>query len=172
MRLVIAGLNPEPWTSPQVSIGRKGGKHFPMFYSNEQMKNYKSALAQEVKHQLPEDFELLEEPISLVFYFWRRLDEYKSPQARRSRKHEADATNLQKATEDALQGTLFKNDKDVVSVTSYLMEQTHSTEPAVVIDVNTKPSLPVVMIDRETPIGNSQDPHSNEREEVAEEFFG
>ena len=174
MRFEILDLNPEPWTSPQVSIGRKGGKAFPRFYSNEQMKNFKEALAEAVRQKLPEDFEPFEIPIGVTFYFWRRLDEYQSPQARTARKHEADATNLQKAAEDALQGVLFKNDKDVSVVTSYIMEQAHDTRPAVVVEIEQYPKKPVVLLkderQQELPL-DDRDPYADKREALAEEYF-
>lgn len=169
---VIPDLNPEPWTAPAVSIGRKGGKVFPQFYSNEQMKNYKAAVTFEIDKQLPEFFTPIEGPVKLTFYFKRRLDEYKSPQARASRKHEADATNLQKATEDAIQGVLIKNDKDVVGVESWILEQGHDTDPGVAILLETEPSTPTIDFGPGLSEKDETDEHSQARIELTEEIFG
>jgi hypothetical protein len=79
---------------------------------------------------------MMEGTFVLYFYFWRRREEYQTPQARSHRKHEADVTNLQKATEDALQGVLFKNDKDVREVHSVLIAQGPDVEPGVVIGID------------------------------------
>jgi hypothetical protein len=73
--------------------------------------------------------------LEVKFWFWRRRDEYKTPQARTHRKHEADATNLQKATEDALQGILYKNDKDNRHVESFVVEQGPNVEPMIAIAI-------------------------------------
>lgn len=172
-QIVIRGLNPEPWTSPEVGIGRRNGKPYPRFYSNEQMKNYKAAVQSETEAQLPPGWEPCDENVSLTLYFWRALEPYQTPQARRSRKHEADATNLQKATEDALQGVLFTNDKNVIHVESWIMEQEHHTEPLIVIEMTANPHRPAMTLEEtEEPIRNDRDPHADLRAETAEEFFG
>src|SRR5687768_284355 len=98
-------LNPEPWTAPSVSVGRgKGGKVFPQVYANAQLKAYQEAVREEARSQLPDKWEPYEGEILLHFYFWRQMADYESHQAKRVRKHQADVTNMQKATEDALQG--------------------------------------------------------------------
>jgi Holliday junction resolvase RusA-like endonuclease len=136
---VIPGINPVPWTSPEVSIGRKGGKVFPQVYASAELKNYKTALAEEVQEKYP-DVDVIEDEIALRFFFWRRLDEMRGN--RRRKGHVADATNLQKAAEDALQGVLFKNDQQVVHAESWVMAQHDAVEPLVVVELTWHPERP------------------------------
>lgn len=118
-------VNPDPWAIGPLQLGRRNGKMFPMIGPNRQLAAYKEA----VKEQLA-DVNPLEsgQQYDLTFYFWRRLDG-----SGRNLKHTADATNLQKATEDALQGVLFENDRDVLRITSVIVEQGPEVRPMVVI---------------------------------------
>lgn len=138
----VLDVNPEPWAIGDLSVGRKGGKMFPMVGRNQQLWYYQQA----IKEALGKPDLWIEGPIDLRFYFWRDRAEYQTPQARGHRKHEADLTNLQKATEDALQGVLFKNDKDVRHVVSWMMEQGPGVNGKVVIAIRpldpVKPNLP------------------------------
>lgn len=120
----VLAVNPDPWAIGPLGVGKRGGKYFPYVGRNNQLHSYKEAVAAELAevHPLPEG------TYDLAFYFWRRLDEHAS-----GRKHIADATNLQKATEDALQGILFDNDRDVHRITSTVVEQSDTTKPHVVI---------------------------------------
>jgi Holliday junction resolvase RusA-like endonuclease len=97
---------------------------------NQQLNAYKEAVREELGEQ-----ELQQGEHTLYLYFWRNRPEYTTAQARTHRKHEADLTNLQKATEDALQGVLFANDRDVKEVHSVLMAQGPDVEPAIVIGI-------------------------------------
>ena len=67
----------------------------------------------------------VETELALQFYFWRELD---TPQSKK-----ADATNLQKSTEDALHELLFVNDRQVQDVRSIICEQDVGVEPTIVI---------------------------------------
>jgi Holliday junction resolvase RusA-like endonuclease len=129
-KVIIRGVNPEPWTSPSVSVGRKNGKAFPMVYKSAGLKAYQEAIGEAVSGRKPTTG-----PISVTFYLWRQLPAYETDRQRKARKHEADATNLQKALEDALQGHLFENDRDCHHVQTFIMEQGHDTEPLIVIEV-------------------------------------
>ena len=137
----VLDVNPEPWAIGDLSVGRRNGKAFPMVGRNNQLHSYKEA----VKEALGDPGIFFEGPIELQFFFWRRRDEYKTPQARTHRKHEADATNLQKATEDALQGVLFKNDKDVNDIHSVVVEQGSDVTPRVVVAIRKGTEFPKVM---------------------------
>lgn len=128
---LVLEVNPEPWAIGPLSVGRRGGKVFPQVGRNMQLHSYKEAIKEAIG--TPDVF--FTGPIELKFFFWRRRDEYKTPQSRGHRKHEADLTNLQKATEDALQDIIFKNDKDVVSVRSHMMEQSANATGKVVIGI-------------------------------------
>ena len=127
----VLPVNPEPWAIGDLSVGRRGKAVFPQVGRNHQLHNYKEAIKEAIKETYEPVF--LEPSIELAFFFYRRRDAYRTPQARGHRKHEADLTNLQKATEDALQGILFKNDKDVVHVDSWMGDQSETEEPCTVI---------------------------------------
>lgn len=133
----VLDVNPEPWAIGDLSVGRRGGKVFPMVGRNNQLHMYKEA----VKEEIGDTDHWFEGHIELDLYFWRRRDEYKTPQARGHRKHEADGTNLAKATEDALQGVLFKNDKDVRAMTWEIVEQSPTAEPCVIVGI--RPYQPI-----------------------------
>lgn len=124
-------VNPEPWAIGDLSVGRRNGKYFPMVGRNQQLYSYKEAIREELgKPDLWFDGQ-----VELCIYFWRRRDDYKTPQARTHRKHEADGTNLLKATEDALQGVFFKNDKDVQRAVWEIVEQGPDVQPRVMIGI-------------------------------------
>lgn len=75
---------------------------------------YQQALRDELKRTYPpHEMELLQPDYELDFWFWRNTE----------RGNVADATNLQKASEDALQGLLIQNDQQVVRVASTIVEQ-------------------------------------------------
>ena len=119
-------VNPDPWAIGPLSVGKRGGKFFPQVGRNSQLAAYKDAVKELLAH-----VEMLPEAqYSVTFYFWRRLDGNKT-----TKKHVADATNLQKATEDAIQGVLIKNDRDVRDVRSVLVEQTPETQGRVVMRI-------------------------------------
>lgn len=122
-------VNPEPWAIGDVSVGKRGGKIFPRVSPNGQLVAFQEAVRSELngREALPPG------EYDLYFYFWRRLDDYETESGRRHRKHYADATNMQKATEDALQGVLIDNDRNVRKVGSEIVEQGPDVTPAIVI---------------------------------------
>lgn len=117
-------VNPDPWAIGPLGVGRRNGKLYPYVGKNAQMDAYK----QTVKELLVDSRPLPEGEYTLTFYFWRRLDSHES-----GRKHQADATNLIKATEDALQGMLFDNDRAVRDVRGVIVEQHAEARPFVVV---------------------------------------
>lgn len=134
MRLwMLLDINPEPWAIGPVGSARRGGKLTSYVGRNAQLHAYEEAVKEEVQSQLPTDFKMYEGKVLLRMYFWRNRAEYVTPQARTHRKHEADLTNMQKATEDALQGVLFKNDKDVAAIHSIIMNQGPEVEGTIVL---------------------------------------
>jgi Holliday junction resolvase RusA-like endonuclease len=130
----VLDINAEPWAIGPLSIGyAKGGGKFPSVGQNAQLKAYQEAVAESVKRQFAGEMIPLGEKVELEFYFWRNRAEYTTASQRAHRKHEADATNMQKATEDALQGILFANDRDVSSIRSVIVEQGPDVSPRIVI---------------------------------------
>jgi Holliday junction resolvase RusA-like endonuclease len=124
----VLDVNPEPWAIGPVGYRRSGGKMSAYVGQNQQLNAYKEAIKESIGKQ-----DMLTGKVSITFFFWRNRAEYTTPQSRSHRKHEADATNMQKATEDALQGILYGNDKDNMHVESYVVEQGPDVEGKVVI---------------------------------------
>ena len=117
----VTGINPEPW-----AIGtpfRRGSKGLGIS-PNGKLKAYQEALKEEFPQQNAHAV-LHEGELSVQFYFWRSS----------AHGNVADATNLQKATEDALQGLLYVNDRSNLHVQSDVMEQTPETSPHILIVV-------------------------------------
>lgn len=128
----ILEINPEPWAVGPIGYARRGGKMSAYVGRNAQLDAYKES----VKEALADvETRMLDGKISLRLFFWRTRQDYETAQGRRHRKHEADTTNLQKATEDALQGILFENDKDVIDVHSSMVDQSPTAPGRVVIGV-------------------------------------
>ena len=130
-RFIVIPVNPEPWAVGSLGIGKRNGKFVPRLSPNPQLVSYKEA----IKEHLADEEMLPPGKYALEFYFWRRLDQYELESGRKHRRHVADATNMQKATEDALQGVLFDNDRDVQWIHSLIMEQGPDVDPKVAIGV-------------------------------------
>ena len=112
----IWDINPEPWRSPGIpsrGTPAKDGK----------LEAYQTALKEMLDGRAiryEEDTRL-----SVTFYFWRS-----------TRKGQpCDLTNLQKATEDAIQGVLLYNDKMDWHVQSFMMDQGPEVRPCIHIVV-------------------------------------
>jgi len=120
------GVNPEPWTVGLATPVRRAGKVSSFMSPDPQLVNYKKALQQEFDLNYSSVLMALG-PVQLDLYFYRRLDRYDTEAGRKSQRHVSDATNLQKAFEDAMQGKLYENDRQVVDVHSRIMEQTPET---------------------------------------------
>lgn len=123
-------LQPEPWTAPSVGVGRRNGKPFPQVYQSEAQRSYKEAVREELAHYNPV---ILEGPVQLRLYFWRALPVYVTDSTKHHRKHRTDLTNLQKLLEDSLQGVLFANDRNVIHIESWLVEQEPDTDSKVMV---------------------------------------
>lgn len=126
-------VNPEPWAIGPVGTGRRGGKIWAYVGQNQQLKAYQEAVREEVGEQT-----LLEGDIYLLFLFWRQVRS-------EDNKNYADTTNLQKSTEDALQGCLYKNDRASRRVTSILMAQGPDVEGRIIVGIESysEPVLPI-----------------------------
>lgn len=160
----ISGINPEPWAVGQVGVRNVKGKPQPFIGPNPQMVTYKNAIAEEIKKQNPV---LINHPCAVWFYFWRKLDKYTTVEDKGHQRHIADATNLQKSTEDALQGVAITNDRLVVQTCSLVVEQSIETNPGLVIVMN----WPFVQKDSfELDVAFSRD-FTKERERAATSIF-
>lgn len=114
-------VNPEPWAIGEISVVRnkKTGKNIPVVSPNANLATYQDAVRSELAAlgaamKLPS--------YSIRFHFCRVMASYKSASGRTLHRNQADVTNMQKATEDALQGVIIGNDRDVLRVESVRVE--------------------------------------------------
>ncbi len=133
---VLWGINPQPWTVGNVGVGRKGGKVFGTVAKKAELRNYQDAVIEGMKSLDLSPEVCTTDFVVLRFYFWRQIEEYQG-EKKLVVKHRADATNLQKATEDALQGILYKNDNQVCGVECWIVEQERGEnfEPCIVFEI-------------------------------------
>ena len=125
------GLQPEPWKAPGAQTGRrKGGKVYATLIKDGRLGAYQEAIREEL-----EDFDLEmydeDEYFMLEMFFWRKLEEYTPTLGRKSKRKWADATNMGKAFEDALQGVVYPNDAMSVCPVPRIVSQKEDTGPAV-----------------------------------------
>lgn len=121
-------INPEPWAVGDISIGRKNGKYFGRMSPNSNLAQYQNAVREELE-LIPaghEPFPTVN--IGLKFYFWRQRSKYIDAGDHVRTRNQADATNMQKGLEDALQGYLFDNDRNVRQITSLIVDQSTDIE--------------------------------------------
>lgn len=128
-------INPEPWAIGPVTAARNrsNGGMYGKVGRNQQLHAYKMAVAEQLGEY--KTF-MMPGPYVARYYFWRRRDNYTTPNQREHRKHEADLTNLTKSTEDACQGILFGNDRDCIGIENYMFEQGADVTPRVVVGVS------------------------------------
>lgn len=131
MDTYILRINPEPWAMGTAfpMKGRGGAGISP----NRKLVAFQAA----AKEAILADYEpitLILDPILLRFYFSRKLETL-SYGDKKAHANGSDATNMQKALEDAMQGILYKNDSQVVAVESVVCWQDADTDPFVIIEV-------------------------------------
>lgn len=127
----LPGINPEQWAIGPLSVTNRGGTKRPFVGPNQSLLTYQKAVQTELERQGVT--KLVDRECELTFYFWRRLDRYATAAGRGHARHVADATNMQKALEDALQGTLITNDRLVRRISSEVVEQSPDTHPGIII---------------------------------------
>lgn len=115
-------VNPEPWGVGPLGVSRTGGGLHPYMGRNQQLYAYQEAIKDELIRLYPGYIELKPPYYELDFYFWRNQAVYEGAN-KTVQKNIADATNMQKATEDALQGLLIENDRLVTRVSASIMAQ-------------------------------------------------
>lgn len=118
-------INPEPWRVPPMSAVRSkhNGKLVVASNRDEQLASYQEAVREEIALQ---GGYLMSPPYKIEFWFWRNLARHKK---------EVDATNMQKACEDALQGLIINNDRNVRSIHTESVEQGATTPGMILIVV-------------------------------------
>lgn len=137
----LEGLNPEPWTAPEGSIGRANGKLYVQMHKSATLDSFQRALKAELGNYDTKMYPA-SQLVYLKLWLWRNLHVYESDKGKKVRRHAADATNMQKAVEDALQGVLFKNDNQVLWVQTHVVEQGPEVQPCIVIEVGTMNPTP------------------------------
>lgn len=165
-------VNPQPWTTPPFYPARAGGKMIVKAGRNESNEVFKQAVKEELLRQGATMLTGKWNRVTLGF--WRRREQYKDSIGRTRTKNWADATNMQKLTEDALQGILFENDRDNFEITSRIVQQDITTTPGVLILCESFEeipgwSLPPEFLDLEHEIMNAQLSNSLREYEAAEE---
>lgn len=128
-RHYILRINPEPWAIGDVTAGRKDGRISGRISPNPNLVAFQNA----VREELQGVTKLNISDYSLTFFFWRQQARYLDAADRRRQRNQADATNLQKGLEDALQGVLFDNDRDVKDIRSVIVEQGPKVESCILI---------------------------------------
>lgn len=125
--------NPEPWRVPPMQPGwsKKTKKMIVKSGADTMLQAYQDEV-RDVLHS--QNAYMMEGKYRLDFYFHRTSESETSPNSgKRSR---SDATNMQKAIEDALQGVVIENDRDVVDVRSRVIQPARIIpEPFVVVRV-------------------------------------
>lgn len=132
---LIEGINPEPWEPPESAIGRRAGKPYIQHYSPEKYKNFTEAVRSAFSQEYPDFVPIDGEVLDVRFFLWREQSVFETPTGRKSQANIADATNMQKAIEDALQGLLYVNDRDNHRVSCEIMSQDKETEPAILVQI-------------------------------------
>lgn len=126
---ITDGVNPEPWESPKGSVARaKDKKFYVQMHKPFKLRAFQEDFAETFVNQNP-DAMLLDGQVRMEIYVWRNVD-------REVKANIADATNMQKAIEDALQGILYENDRQVVDCRTVIVAQSTVTEPAIVIKIH------------------------------------
>lgn len=133
----VLHVNPEPWTIGPVMVGRKKKGVYGTIGRNQGLYAYQQTVKAAVSYSGP----MLEGSLELIMFFWRNRADYTTHQARTVRKNEADATNMGKALEDALQGVLYKNDKDVKINHNFVIEQGPAVTGKIVLGVRKIPAV-------------------------------
>jgi hypothetical protein len=125
--IIILGINPQPWAVGTTYTGRSKGNIRSGLAPNNTLVAYQNAIKEEMGFREITPFTEFDR-IMFRFYFWRRIESWDG-----GKNKIADATNLQKALEDAFQGILWPNDQQNIQVCSTIMDQREETEPAILI---------------------------------------
>lgn len=128
-------LNPLPWTPGTITSARgKGGGRYAKMIKDPALEFYQEAVREAMWETYPDIVTSPKgTPLRMEFYFWRQLEGASDAEGKKHRAHRADATNLQKALEDALQGVLYENDQDVIDIRSIIVDQEQDTKAGIAI---------------------------------------
>ena len=129
-KVYVLDINPEPWAMGTAFAlrGRKGAGISP----NRKLVAFKEA-AREAIQSAYTTFKFTG-PVSVRLYFSRAL-ETMNYGAKTSHANQSDATNMQKAFEDAMQDILYENDRQVVDIHSTIVHQSPDAKPMIVVEI-------------------------------------
>ena len=120
----IVDINPIPWRVPPFSVGRgKNRGAYVVAGRDAELHAYEEAVRDEITRA---GAYMMPPPYMLQFWFCRNLGDNQNA---------ADVTNMQKSTEDALQGTVIDNDTNVIDVFSHRLLQAETAPGFVIIEV-------------------------------------
>jgi Holliday junction resolvase RusA-like endonuclease len=155
MILLIEGINPQPWMAGKLSTKRAGHRVLPIQFKDENLRVYQEALHESAAEALSR----LEAPLPLFpkgtllrvhFSFWRKIEQYTNLETGKVTTPKVpDVSNMVKATEDALQGLFYFNDRDNRVVTGHLVDVGPDVEPIVMVAIEQYEAdkIPLWMID-------------------------
>lgn len=120
----VVDINPIPWRVPPFSVGRgKNRGAYVVAGRDAELHAYEEAVRDEVAAQ---GAYMMPGPYMIQLWLSRKTSDNVNP---------ADVTNMQKSTEDALQGVVIENDTETVSIFSHRLLQSDSAPGFVVIEV-------------------------------------
>lgn len=134
-------LNAEPWAIGPLGMGRKGKGAYPFIGPNQKLQAYQEAIKESLSGA-----EIIEGEVEVRLYIWRQIETLKVYGGRDRKGKTSDATNIQKATEDAIQNLLIQNDRLVRRISTEIVSQDEGTEGKIVIHI-----LPYVSRELEIP---------------------
>lgn len=136
--VIIANINPEAWKMPDLSVGRAKGRVYAVASTNEVVRRYQEAITEALEEALPEGYLPFPrtENIRLRIVIMRTIEQYVTDKGRTMTRNRQDATNIQKATEDALQKILFENDIQCTFVSTEIIAQEKGVEPGIYIELS------------------------------------
>ena len=125
----IEGIDPIQWQVGVASAGRRGGRVVAnRIPKPPELEAYQNAIAEYMDEEYPDQVRenMRQYPNGIRLEFWFEITD----DGRKDR----DATNLQKALEDALQGILYRNDREVVDIRTHQVRNS-SGEPRITIGI-------------------------------------
>jgi Holliday junction resolvase RusA-like endonuclease len=135
-RWFVLALTAQPWAIGPLGVGFRGKKPYAYIGPNQQLQAYQEALREEL-----DGAGVLEGEVEVQLFIWRQLETAKNFGGRDRKAKTSDATNIQKATEDALQGILIENDRNVRRISTEIVAQDEDTKSCILVCV--KPYQPL-----------------------------
>lgn len=129
-RWFVLALTAQPWAIGPVGVGYRGKKPYAYVGPNQQLQAYQEALREEL-----DGAGILDGEVEIQLFIWRKLEMAKNFGGRDRKAKTSDATNIQKATEDALQGILIENDRNVRRISTEIVEQSDTAKSCIAMRV-------------------------------------